>query len=230
VIQSKRAVLFDLFHTLTSLEATWSPGRPFTYQMLGVGRRAWDDQLQLHSRERLVGAQTDPYRIVGEMARAIDPWIPEERIRAATENRIARFADAIRGIPAQTGEVLARLRAAGKRLGLVSNADVMEVAAWGESPIRQLFDSTVFSCAAGCMKPEREIYERSLRELGVPAAQAAFVGDGGSGELEGARRVGLTAIMITGIVRQLWPERIEERRPHADFVIEELTELLERDA
>ena len=49
--------------------------------------------------------------------------------------------------------------------------------------------------------------------------------DGGSNELEGARNAGMTTIMITGIIRELWPDRIADRRRHADFVIEQLTEL-----
>ena len=100
-----------------------------------------------------------------------------------------------------------------------------EVAAWGECPIARLFDSTVISCHVGCVKPEPEIYQISLRELGVEAREAVFVGDGGSSELEGARNVGLTTVMIAGVIREIWPERIPERRRHADFVIERLGEL-----
>jgi len=227
IIRAKRAVIFDLFHTLTSLESAWGAGRRMTSEVLGVSREAWDEQLHSKSRDRLVGLKSDPFEIVAEMARAIDPSIPGDRIKAATENRIARFAAALHEIPDETSAVLEQLKARGKRIGLISNADVMEVAAWDQSRIRHLFDSTIFSCLAGCVKPEKEIYELSLRELGVPAAESVFVGDGGSNELEGARSIGMTTIMVTGIIRELWPARIVERRRHADFVIERLTELTE---
>ena len=36
-----------------------------------------------------------------------------------------------------------------------------------------------------------------------------------------------TTIMITGIIRELWPDRIAGRQRHADFVIERLGELIE---
>lgn len=226
IVEAKKAVVFDLFHTLTSLESTWGAGRRTTCEMLGVSREAWDDQLQRKSRDRLVGAKKDPFEIVAQMARAIDPSISDDQVKAATENRIARFGAALHEIPDETSTVLQCLKARGKRVGLISNADVMEVAAWGQSKIRHLFDSTIFSCEVGCVKPEKTIYELSLRELDVSPSESVFVGDGGSNELEGAKNVGMATIMITGIIMQLWPDRIADRKPHADFVIERLSELI----
>lgn len=226
LVQTKKAILFDLFHTLTSLESTWGDGRPPTCQMLGVNKEAWDEQLQKLSHDRLTGKKTDALAIVADMAHAIDPSIPQERIRAATENRIARFAAALIKMPVETGQVLRSLKISGKRIGLISNADVMEVAAWSQCPVASLFDSTVFSCAAGCVKPDPEIYRIAMRELGVGPDECLFVGDGGSNELEGAKTVGITTVMIAGIIREIWPQRIAERQRHADFVIERLVELV----
>ena len=76
-------------------------------------------------------------------------------------------------------------------------------------------------------KPERQIYELSLHDLQVQPQDSVFIGDGGSGELEGAQAVGLTTVMMTGIIKDLWPDRIEPRKPYADFVIESLTELIQ---
>ena len=56
--------------------------------------------------------------------------------------------------------------------------------------------------------------------------ECLFVGDGGSNELEGAHACGITTVMITGIVKKLWPDTIERKKIHADFVIENLSELL----
>jgi putative hydrolase of the HAD superfamily len=225
IVETKKAVIFDLFHTLTSLESTLSPGRRTTSDMLGVSQEAWNDQLLKKSRDRLVGSKKDAFEIIAGMARAIDRSISDEKIKAATENRIAQFAAALTAIPAETITVLGSLKKREKRIGLISNADVMEVAAWGKSKIGHFFDSTVFSCAVGCVKPEREIYEISLRELGVSPDEAVFVGDGGSNELEGAKKIGMATIMMTGIIKSLWPEQIADRRRHADFVIEQLNEL-----
>ena len=219
-------VLFDLFHTLTALESVWGPQRAMTYQILGVSQRAWHEQLLDKSRIRLVGEERDPFAVVALMARAIDPSIPDAKIREAVESRTERFAGALVNVPQETRDVLRTLKSRGLKLGLISNADVMEVAAWDRSPIAPLFDTAVFSCVEGCMKPEREIYDTAMLRLGVGPASCVFVGDGGSHELEGARALGIATIMITGIVREIWPERIPERRRHADCEIERLQELI----
>ena len=226
LMEAKRAIIFDLFHTLTALESTLGDNRPLTHVMLGLSKEAWDEQLHARSRERLIGARKDAHEIVREMARAINPQISDEVVLRATENRIAQFAAALRQIPSQTQHVLRTLRLSGKRVGLISNADVMEVAAWSECPIRADFDATVFSCHVGCVKPEAEIYHRCLRDLAVDAEDTIFVGDGGSNELEGARAVGMTTVLVTGIISEIWPDRIPARRVHADFEIESVCELL----
>lgn len=224
IISQKRAVIFDLFHTLTGLESTWSTG-PSTAEMLGVGKEAWNEQLLEKSRARLTGEEKDPYTIIRQMAQAIDSHIPDELIHKAVQNRIQRFAGALINIPAITQEVLVKLKRAPKKIGLLSNADVTEIVAWPQSPICNLFDSVVFSCEVGCVKPERAIYEIALKSLDVQPEDAIFVGDGGSRELEGAKAIGMTTVMIAGLIREIWPERIEEQKVWADYCIETLDQL-----
>ena len=225
-VQKKRAVIFDLYHTLTALESSWGGGRPLTAHMLGIDRAVWDKMLIETSRDRLVGKITDPLEIVGGMARRIDPSITDEVIKAATDNRVAKMAAAVISIPEENQQLLRAIKEREQKLGLISNADVTEMAGWKHSPIAPLFDSVVFSCEVGWVKPEREIYEISLRQLGVRADEAVFVGDGGSNELAGAREIGMITVMVTGIMQDMWPERIEERRHQADFVIERLGEMV----
>ncbi len=200
-----------------------------TSDILGVSKEDWNRQLLECSRDRLVGKITDPHQIIRRMAHAINPTISEDLIVRATENRINRFAGALINIPTTTVEVLTALRRSGKKLALISNADVMEAQAWEQSPIADLFHATLFSCHVGSAKPEPEIYNLCLRQLDVCPDECMFVGDGGSRELEAARACGITTVMVTGIIKELWPNKIEERKKHADFVIENLSELLDGD-
>jgi len=219
------AVVFDLFHTLTSIEAITKWGRA-THEILGVSREAWLEQLFEESRDRLIGKVRDPLTMIGIMARALNPGVSEEAIKAAAENRTRRFENALTRIPDASRNVLAGLKVRGKKLGLVSNADAMEVASWDRSPVAGLFDCAVFSCDVGYAKPEPEIYKICLDNLHVEPAGAVFVGDGGSDELKGARDLGMTTVMMTGVIKELWPDRIERRLPYADFSIDDLRELL----
>jgi putative hydrolase of the HAD superfamily len=220
-----RAVVFDLFHTLTGPEAEWSD-LPRTSDVLGIDRSIWNELLVSRSRWRLAGEERDPYVIVRTLARQIDPTISEERIQEATRVRIQRFRESLARIPAENVETLRVLRAAGFRLGLISNADVMEVAPWPSCALAGLFDVELFSCEVGLVKPERAIYARCIQALGVAAAECLFVGDGGSHELVGAREAGMSTAFVSGVVAALWPDRVEERRAMSDHHVERIPDLL----
>jgi putative hydrolase of the HAD superfamily len=221
-----RGVIFDLFHTLTGLESEWS-GLPWTSDVLGIERRTWDEALSARSRWRLVGDERDPYTILRTLAHEIDPTIADSRILEALNCRIQRFKSALMRIPEENIRALQRLRAEGLRLGIISNADVMEVAAWAESPLAGLFDSEIFSCVVGSVKPEPDIFYKCLDQMRLAPRECLYVGDGGSDELTGAKRVGLSTVFISGIVMELWPERVSERRALSDHHIERIPQILE---
>ena len=220
-----KGVIFDLFHTLTGFESEWSE-LPWTSDVLGIDRARWDDLLTSRSRSRLVGDEQEPLTILRGLAHAADPSISEERIREALRIRIQRFRHSLMRVPEENIEALRRIRAAGLRLGLISNADVMEVAAWAESPLARLFDVTIFSCAVGCMKPEPAIYRKCLEALELSADECLFVGDGGSDELRGAREVGLSTVFVSGVVAELWPDRVPSRMAMCHHHIERLPDIL----
>ena len=165
-----RGVVFDLFHTLTGRESERSD-IPWTADVRGVPRARWDELLAKSSQGRLTGGERDPYRIVSALAHEIDPTIGEERLRKAVAARIHRFRETLYRIPIENIDTLHELRVAGLRLGLISNADVMEVAAWADSPMAGLFDSEVFSCDAGCVnRPGGVAIAAGTRDLrAVPA-------------------------------------------------------------
>ncbi len=226
IVAAKDAVIFDLFHTLVSVRQTWDTRRPMAHEILGVSREAWTRELEANLHDLYVGLKKDPITAVADMARAIDPAISNTAIEAAADSIVDTFSRALLRVPVETITVLSQLRTLGKRIGLVSNASVMEVTAWERSPIAPFFDSVIFSCFAGCVKPDREIYEMCLEKLAVRPDQTVFVGDGGSDELEGARNVGITAVMVAGFIRDIWPDKIEERRRQSDAMIESVCELI----
>ena len=210
-----RGVIFDLFHTLTARESEWSE-RPATCDLLGVDRRAWDRAMRESTHWRDTGQEREPLAILRRLVNQVDATIPEERIREVLGQRTQRFLDCFQRIPRENLAMLARLRASGLRLGLVSNADAMDVAAFRTSALVGLFDAELFSCEVGCAKPEARIYRMCLETLGLPAEDCIFIGDGGSDELAGAKAVGLRTVFVSGVIEELWPERIEPRRRIAD--------------
>jgi len=219
-----KAVIFDLFHTLTAPESKWSE-LPSTCELLGLDRRLWDGLITTGSRWRLAGEERDPCRIVGRLARELDPAITDEIIRRAAETRVLRMRHSLERIPPENVATVKRLRQAGFALGLVSNADAIEHAAWSYSPLAGCFDVEVFSCEAGCVKPEPAIFQKCLAALRQQPRDCLFVGDGGSDELLAARELGMKTALVSGSLAELWPEKIAERLRHADHHIRWIPEV-----
>jgi putative hydrolase of the HAD superfamily len=169
---------------------------------------------------------TDPFQIMEQMAHSIDPGIPAQIIEEAVRNRIERFEYALINIDGETIDTLKRLKQMGKLLGLVSNADVNEISGWEKSPVRSFFDTVVFSCRVGFIKPEPEIYAIALRELKIRPEDVLYVGDGGSDELRGAKETGMTTVLTIHVIKEFWPERVVKARKYADHEVDGIGGLL----
>ena len=225
-VDASDAVFFDLFHTLFGFERS-QVGVLHTSTLLGIPQDQWDHIVFNTSEDRLRGIDRDKYSIIRSMAHQYDPSIPEEAIRQAADIRERRFYEGLTGFRTPKFEVLRKLRQRGKKIGLISNADSIEVSGWFVSEFPQYFDSVIFSYEVGYIKPEPEIYHCALKSLNVRAEDAIFVGDGGNDELWGAREVGFTTVMTTEYSNELWPEKIDARRPFSDYVVDDLRKLVE---
>lgn len=224
-LTESEVIFFDLFHTLFSFKSGGTAGRS-TNEILGIPEMVWTDLLFDSSEERMRGHEHDRYAIIRNLAHIYDPSIDEARIRLAADSRFERFSRGLKEAGGDRIEILSKLRASGKKIGLISNADSVEVSAWRESPLAECFDSVIFSFATGYVKPEPEIYRIALESLEVAAENAIFVGDGGSDELRGAKEVGLTTVITTEITGDLWPDKIDARAEYADYRISRLRDLI----
>jgi len=122
-----RAVLFDLFHTLVSLEVSQPPGLSIS-AILGVDRDKWWRVWTGDSDDYLLG-RTGLERMLPARARVANPAVTDEQIRQALTARPARFRHVLTHVEPETLAGLARLRAMDRRLGLVSNCGQDEIAA-----------------------------------------------------------------------------------------------------
>ena len=182
-----RAVIFDLWETLVDYDA--------------AGSRAFQDEVA-----RRLGRDPEEFAALWFEGRAErergplrDYVIGLGAEQVAVEELVALRQDSTRQMlrPRDGAvETLVELRRRGFRLGLISvcSEDVPDV--WPETPFADLFDSTVFSCSVGLLKPDPRIYDLACKELGVAPSEAIFVGDGANDELAGAERAGLRAVLI----------------------------------
>lgn len=113
----------------------------------------------------------------------------------AAQTRVAFIRSALVPRPDAIA-TLTRLKARGHKLGLIADCSSEVPALWNETHFAAVFDVAIFSCAVRMRKPDSRIYVRTCDALAVNPQQCLYVGDGGSHELSGALRVGLTPVLI----------------------------------
>lgn len=91
-------------------------------------------------------------------------------------------------------DALARLRADGVRLAVVSNWDVSLHDVLERTDLRRLVDAVVISAVEGVAKPDPAIFRIALAKLGV--SEAVHVGDSLEHDVAGARAAGLEAVLV----------------------------------
>jgi putative hydrolase of the HAD superfamily len=218
-----KAVLLDLFHTLASVPPPALAGEIPVSEILGVSSKDWH---RLYYDEdvlgRCLGHICDGFEAMRRVTHALDPTVDEERILAAVKSRQRRFELGLTKIERPILEALDRLRAANVRTILVSDAGADDVESWDRSPLRSRLDAALFSYKLGFRKPDPRIYAHALEAAGVHAKDAVFIGDGGSDEHRGARAVGISPVLVTRFLNMYWPEKLEERKSHVDWVFDDV--------
>ena len=195
-----RAVLLDALGTLVELERPW----PYLVE-------------ELAARGVVVGEDVARAAMLAEMAyyrahhdEAVD-WatlkdlrrrcaaVVQEQLQTALplDDVLDALLGAIRfrAYPEVPG-VLARLRAGGARLAVVSNWDVSLHDVLERTGLRPLVDAVVISAELGVAKPDPAIFRAALDRLGAGPDGALHVGDSLEDDVAGARAAGLEAVLV----------------------------------
>ena len=223
-LTTRTYIIFDLFHTLSTLAHTGARGVDL-HTMLGVSRETVNEALFEGSHDRLTGVISDPASVIADIAARCGASPSGEQCRSAATRRAARFAESLRLTPLHILETLDCLRANGKQLALISNADVTEISGWDTSPLAPRFVVALLSCRGRVGRTRSEIYRLCLTKLGARPDECVFVGDGGSNEFVGAREAGIPSICTTEFICDIFPERVAHHSAQADCVIGALSEL-----
>ena len=191
------AILIDLFNTLVAggdrrrIEVT-----AVIAADLGVDPVRYQRLFSELWRDRLAGHLGDLPTTLLAVARRLGAEPSAEAVASAAGRRVALTRELLR--PDQpTLDTLDSLRAAGHRLGVVSNCTEETAAIWPETMLARRFGAVAFSCALGVGKPDRRNYLLACDALGALPGSACYVGDGADGELSGAVSAGLRAIQTT---------------------------------
>ena len=119
-----------------------------------------------------------------------------ERLSAATFEACQRVDPPVLAPGAVAA--LSLLHEAGAVLGVITNADGAVREGLAKLGIARYLVVIMTPSRGGAMKPDRRIFEAALVEAGVDASHAWHVGDDPVGDIQGATKAGLSAVLIRG--------------------------------
>jgi putative hydrolase of the HAD superfamily len=192
-----RACVFDLFGTLvpTTLAGEYHGSLREGAAVLGIDEADFAREWHATYAERNRGTLETLEANVREVCRRLGIAADEAAIVRSLEPFRRMTAEALEPKP-ESEELLARLRALGYPLGLISNCNPEVPGLFRRGPLAPFFDAMLFSSEMHVMKPEPAIYLEMTRRLGVPAEACLYTGDGHERELAGASAVGMTTVRV----------------------------------
>jgi putative hydrolase of the HAD superfamily len=217
-------IFFDLFFTLITHK--YNDVRNEN-DVLKITKEEWekyaeDDELYL---ERATGIEKNPKSIIENIIKKMDIKVSESEKEEILKLREDRFKRSLMEVDVTIINVLLDLKKDGKKLCLISNADIIDVMHWRESPLYDLFDDVIFSYEVGYLKPQSEIYEIALERMKTIPKKCVFVGDGGSDELKGANELGMKTI-LTGYLLKKEGKELDSIKNFADYYIDDFKEII----
>lgn len=228
-IERPEAIFFDVGDTLIRAHPSWAA----VYQqgLLEVGIDVSEKDLE---RALLEETQADPW------------WLSEEPFEATEENSYARIVEFDRAVLRRAGHsdlnddafrriedafarqsawyvfpdvmpALDALRAAGFRMGVISNF------VWGGPELihaldlAQHFDSLTVSARVGFQKPHQGIFQHALDALDAAPERAWHIGDSYKADVVGARRMGISPVLIDR--NETDPARVRDKHEDPDLTV-----------
>ncbi|WP_327032989.1 HAD family hydrolase [Micromonospora ureilytica] len=191
---SYQAVLFDFFGTLTR-SVQRGVAHIGTAELLGCHTDTLTEVLDRTYYERATGLLGNAEATLRWVCAQAGVHPSDQAVRAAVASRY-RAVRADTWLRTDAVPVLAALRQRGLRTGVISDCTHELPAFLPQLAIAPLLDVRVFSVQVGRCKPDPTLYLTACQRLGLAPGDCLYVGDGGSQELTGAERAGMTAVRL----------------------------------
>ncbi|SIN32423.1 HAD family hydrolase [Micromonospora cremea] len=189
-----QAVLFDFFGTLTR-PVQRGAAHLGTAELLGCHTDTLTEVLDRTYYERATGRLGNAEATLRWVCGQVGVHPSDHAVRAAVASR-HRAVRADTRLRADAAPVLTALRQRGLRTGVISDCTHELPAFLPQLAVAPLLDVRVFSVQVGRCKPDPALYLTACRRLGLAPRDCLYVGDGGSQELTGAERAGMTAVRL----------------------------------
>lgn len=195
-----QAVIFDMFETLIT---HYQSPLYFGSQMAkdaGIPEDRFQLLWQSSEYDRCIGRAT--LEEVLEKILRENQCYSDKLLKNITQKRIEAKRECFRHLHPEIIPMLSELKERGLLVGLISNCFSEETEVIKRSELFSSFDAAFLSYEQGIRKPDREIFERCMKELSVKAEECLYVGDGGSYELETAKKLGMTAVQAVWYLKE----------------------------
>ena len=192
-----KAVIFDLFGTLVDIfdrAGYYSVLR----EMISILKAPHDDFVRLWQstdEKRATGAFRTMEENLVYICRELNVPVKSSQIALAKWTKFDYVALSLAPKPGAL-ETLAQLKAAGYKIGLISNCSTDPPVIWPRTPCAPYFDAAIFSSTSGLQKPDPRIYQLAAEKLSVKPEACLYIGDGDGNELTGAAQVGMNPVLI----------------------------------
>ena len=195
-----RAVIFDMFETLIT----------HYHSPLYFGTQMAEDAGIPEDKFQTLWLPTEHERTIGKLTleEALEIILRENHcysetlIKKIVEKRIVAKEECFRHLHSEIIPMLSTLKKKGFLVGLISNCFSEEADVIRRSELFPYFDAVYLSYEQGIQKPEEEIFQRCMDSLSVKAEECIYIGDGGSEELETARKLGMEAVQAVWYLQE----------------------------
>ncbi len=143
-------------------------------------------------------------------------------LRPSVEMLVAAFAESLPSHvlppPAEALAAIGRLKAAGWRVGLITNGPPFQMAKMRRAGLLDLLDGWCISEVDGLSKPDAAIFRLAAERCGTDLRAAWMVGDSGPADVGGAIAAGLPSVWIR--LGRAWSEAAYRPTLEADSLAE----------
>lgn len=184
-----KAVIFDMFETLITHYAC---PLYFSQQMAddaGIPVENFLSMWRPSELDRSIGKIS--FEDIIEKILQENNCYSEKLLNDIVAKRVETKRECFRQMNKEILPMLKALKEKGILIGLISNCFSEEATVIRESEVFKYFDVACMSWAEGYAKPDEKIFNICVQKLGVKPEECLYIGDGGSQELETARKVGM---------------------------------------
>ena len=187
-----KAFIFDLFETLITEKISKLTGAEIA-SSLDIPIKRYKEILSGIRIQRYRGEYPDFRDVLKYVAENVGKECDMKLFDEIARKRGACKAMCYNNISDEIKNILTELKKRNKKLALISNASCEEIKTFDDCRLAHFFDEIVFSCRVGYVKPEIEINKVTCDKLRLNPDECVYIGDGGSGELVGAKSAGMHA-------------------------------------